>query len=232
MPSKRLGNSLLDGLPARDRGRFASVCEQVDLTLGDVVQEPGGQIRFVYFPVAGMISLLIPSKGHGHLEVGLVGTEGFVGVPAVLGVNFSPLQGLVQGPGAALRVGARAFKRELDHSSALRRSLGRYTFVLMTQLAETAACIKFHRLEARLARWLLMTHDRAKSNDFHLTQEFLAQMLGVRRVGVTNAAGELQKKKLITNTRGEITVLDSTGLEAASCSCYQSGEDIYAHTLG
>jgi CRP-like cAMP-binding protein len=232
MKSVRVGNRLLDGLPARDRSRALAVCQRVDLTIGDILQEPDEKIRYVFFPVSGMISLLIPVKGHNNLEVGLVGTEGFLGIPTVLGVKISSLQGLVQGSGAALRIGVLRFRRELESSPALRRTMNRYTYVLMAQLAESSGCVKFHLLEARLARWLLMTHDRANANDFRLTHEFLAQMLGVRRVGVTNAALELQKRSLITYRRGEITVLDRTGLEAVSCPCYQSGLTIYKHILG
>jgi CRP-like cAMP-binding protein len=232
MKSARIGNRLVTSLPARDRRQLLAICEEVGLAIGCVLQEPGERIKFVYFPVAGMISLLIPVNGRGNLEVGLVGTEGFFGIPTVLGVEVSPLQGLVQGSGAALRISASLFRRELGSSRALRRTMNRYAYVLMAQLAETPACVKFHLLEARLARWLLMTHDRAASNEFHLTHEFLAQMLGVRRVGVTNAAGALQQRNLITYARGEITVLDRAGLEAASCPCYRTGEDIYERTLG
>jgi CRP-like cAMP-binding protein len=209
-----------------------AVCDLVDLKVGDVLQKPNEKIRHVYFPVSGMISLLVPVKGHSNLEVALVGTEGFLGTPALLGVQSSPLQGLVQGSGTAFRIGAHAFRRELKSSPAMRSTLSRYAYVLIAQLAESAGCIRFHLLEARLARWLLMTHDRVNSNEFHLTHEFLAQMLGVRRVGVTNAAGDLQKRNLIAYTRGEITVLDRIGLEAASCPCYRAGQDIYEHILG
>jgi CRP-like cAMP-binding protein len=232
MKSTDFGNRLVMSLSAKDRKRLLAIGEQVDLTIGAILQEPGERIRFVYFPVAGMISLLIPVSGRGNLEVGLVGKEGFLGIPVVLGVDVSPLQGLVQGSGAALRISAPLFRRALASSSTLQRTMNRYAYVFMTQLAETPGCVKFHFLEARLARWLLMTHDRAASNEFYLTHEFLSQMLGVRRVGVTIAAGALQKRKLIAYARGEITVLDRTGLEAASCPCYQTAEDIYEHTLG
>lgn len=228
----RANNRLLDGLPAKCRSHMLSVCEPVDLTIGDVLQAPDERIRHVYFPVSGIISLLVPVEGHGNLEVALVGREGFLGTPTVLGIRTSPLQGLVQDSGAALRLSAPAFRRELESSPAMRRTLSKYAYVLIAQLAESAGCIRFHLLEARLARWLLMTHDRAGSNEFHLTHEFLAQMLGVRRVGVTNAAGDLQKRNLIAYTRGAITVLDRPGLEAASCPCYRTGQDIYEHILG
>ena len=208
-----------------------AVCEPVDLTNGEVLQKPHEKIRHVYFPVSAMISLLVPVKGHGNLEVALVGSEGFLGTPTVLGVESSPLQGLVQGSGTALRLSTHAIRHEIKSSPAMRRMLSKYAYVLFAQLAESAGCIRFHRLEARLARWLLLTHDRASSNEFHLTHEFLAQMLGVRRVGVTNAAGALQARNLIAYTRGNIAVLDRPGLEAASCPCYQTGQDIYARIL-
>ena len=227
MRSESVGNRLLADLPAADRNRVLAVGKRVALTYGDVLQEPGEPIRFVYFPVSGMISLLIPVEDRGNLEVGLLGIEGFLGVPAVLGVRIAALQGLVQGSGVALRLRVPTFRRVLESSAALRRTMSRYAYVMLAQLAGSAGCVRFHLLEARLARWLLMTHDRADSNEFHLTHEFLAQMLGVRRVGVTNAAGVLQRRNLIAYARGEITVLDRAGLEAASCSCYQKGQAVY-----
>jgi hypothetical protein len=175
---------------------------------------------------------LIPVDGRASLETELVGNEGMLGVPLALGVNFSPLQALVQGSGAALRLSAAAFRRELEASPALRRGMNRYVYVLMAQLAQAAACLRFHVLDARLARWLLMTHDRAHSSEFRLTHELLAQMLGVRRVGVTNAAGLLQKRKLVSYSRGDITILDRAGLEAASCNCYRTTKDTYERILG
>jgi CRP-like cAMP-binding protein len=150
----------------------------------------------------------------------------------MLGVNISPLRTLVQGAGAALRMKAATFRRELKHSPALKSLLERYLYVLMSQLAQTAACTRFHLVEARTARWLLMTQDRAHSHKFHLTQEFLSYMLGVRRVGVTKAAGVLQKQKLIGYTRGAVTILDHQGLEAASCPCYENDKKTYERVLG
>jgi CRP-like cAMP-binding protein len=227
-----VANCLVAALPSRDRRRLLAACEEVELIIGDVLYEPAERIRHVYFPVDGFISLLIPVDGRASLEVELVGDEGLLGVSLALGVDVAPLQALVQGSGAALRISAAAFRRELASSPALRRSINRYIYVLMAQLAQASVCTRFHVLDARLARWLLMTHDRAHSNQFHLTHEFLAQMLGVRRVGITNAAGLLQKRKLVSYSRGDIKILDRRGLEAASCGCYRTARATYERILG
>lgn len=227
-----VSNLLLETLPRKDRQQLLASCEQVELTLADILYEPATRIRHVYFPVDSFISLVIPVNSHASLEVELVGNEGMVGVPLMLGVDVSPLRAVVQGAGMALRMTAASFLREIESSLALRRKLHRYLYVLLAQLAQTAACNRFHVLDARLARWLLMTHDCAHSNEFHLTHEVLAQMLGVRRVGVTNAAGLLQAQKLVRYSRGNITVLDRAGLEAASCGCYRTVKDTYESILG
>ena len=225
-------NLLLAGLPRKDRQHILAGCESVELTVAEVLCEPADRIRHVYFPAGSFISLVIPVSGLESLEVELVGNEGMVGVPLVLGVDISALRTVVQGSGMALRMNAATFRRELELSPALRRTLHLYITVFLGQLAQTAACNRFHTLDARLARWLLMTHDRAHSNDFYLTHEVLARMLGVRRVGVTNAAGLLQKQKLVRYSRGNITILDRAGLEAVSCGCYRAVKDTYDAVLG
>jgi CRP-like cAMP-binding protein len=214
-------NSLLAALPRKESRQFTDGLERVALNYGDVLYESGDRIKHVYFPNDSLVSLLTLVDRHQALEVGLVGREGMVGIPLALEMDISPVRALVQGSGTAMRMKAAPFVKELRQNQALQRELHRYTYALMAQVTQTAACNRFHVIEARLARWLLMTHDRMQMNPFKLTQEFLSHMLGVRRVGVTKAARTLQQKKLISYSRGTITILTRKGLEAASCSCYE-----------
>jgi CRP-like cAMP-binding protein len=225
------GNLLLAALPAADRTRLTGDRPPVDLSLSEELSQPGERIRHVYFPVDSFISLITPGTDRAQLEIGLVGNEGMLGVPLLLGVNVSPLRALVQGAGHAWRVDAATFAREIDGNTATRALLNRYLYVVLSQLMQTATCTRFHLVEARLARWLLMTRDRAHSSQFHVTHQFLAYMLGVRRVGVTSAASALQRRKLIRYSRGDLAVLDVRGLERAACPCYAIDKKIYARVL-
>ena len=224
-------NRLLEALPSSDRRRMLAGSESVKLVFADVLYSPGERLSHVYFPTSSFISLIMPVDDVTSLEVGLVGNEGMFGIPLVLGIDVSPLRAVVQGEGLALRMDAAPFCHELGRSQALQREMNRYVFVHMSQLAQTAACTRFHVVEARLARWLLMTQDRARASTFHITQEFMALMLGVRRVGVTKAARSLQTRGLIHYSRGDITVLDRRGLKSASCGCYKADREAYARIL-
>jgi CRP-like cAMP-binding protein len=224
-------NALLSGLRATDRRRMLAQCEPVELTFEEILYERGDRIRHVYFPTASFVSLISAVDRDSNLEVGLVGAEGMLGSSLLLGVEVASLRALVQGAGPALRMDANKFSRELKRSQPLRDRLNLYLYVLMTQLTQMAACARYHLVEARLARWLLMTRDRAQSNEFRLTQEFLAYMLGVRRAGITRAASALQKSKLIRYSRGEMHVLDAQGLEEVSCACYANAARLYTRMM-
>jgi CRP-like cAMP-binding protein len=216
-----IANRLLAALPRKAYLRLLPGLVPVELGFGEVLYEPGKPIRDVYFPGQSLVSLLTLVEGHLALEVGLVGREGMVGVPLALGVDASPVRALVQGGGQAMRMNAARFRKELGSSAPLQRELHHYIHALMSQISQTAGCNRFHIVQSRLARWLLMTRDRVRSAEFRMTHEFLSHMLGVRRVGVTEAAGALQRRKLIEYSRGRIRILDHRGLEAAACACYE-----------
>ena len=214
-------NSLLAALPGEDYRGLLEALKPVMLSSGEVLYQPGERIRHVYFPHGGQVSLLVVMADRKALEVGLVGREGMVGVPLALGVSISPVRALVQGSGSALRMTAASFCEALARSVPLQREVLRYGYAKLIQARQTAACNRFHLVEARLAGWLLLTRDRMRSDRFHLTHEFLADTLGVRRVGVTNAASALQRRRLISYSRGKIRILDPRGLKAAACACYE-----------
>lgn len=220
-------NNLINRLPKRQRSNFIERCERVDLVLGTILYEQNGPIRHVYFPLGGIISVVEIMDGHNPLEVGLIGDEGMLGATLALGIDSAVQHAVVQGVGTALCMSTLRFRRELRDSITLQHMINRYLYVMISQFSKSAACTHFHELETRLARWLLMTHDRAHADDFSLTHKLLADMLGVRRSGVTIAAGVLQKKKLIRYARGQITILNRKGLEAESCKCYTAIADDY-----
>ena len=224
-------NHLIELLPRNDRRSLLALCEPIQLVLAEVLCDPGKPTQHAYFPIDGFISLVARTDSHTGLEVGMIGREGMLGAQLALGVATVPLHALVQGPGAAWRIATADLRRELARSAALRRGLDRYIYVLMSQLAASAACLRFHLIGPRLARWLLMSQDRAHSNSFHVTHEVLALLLGVRRVGITTAASALQRSGLIEYHRGDLTVLDRRGLEAMACGCYAADRQTYAELL-
>jgi CRP-like cAMP-binding protein len=215
-------NTILASLRTAEFARLQAVLEPVTLEFGQVLYEPGKAIRHVYFPIDCLVSLLTAVDSRRSLEVGMVGSEGMAGMPFILGMGVSGVRALVQGGGGALRMAAVAFLIEFDRSPTLQESLYRYMYALMAQISQTAACNRFHAAEPRLARWLLMTRDRVKSDHFPMTHEFLAHMLGTRREGVTAAASALKRRKLIEYRRGDLQILDVRGLKGASCSCYRA----------
>jgi len=215
-----IDNRLLAKLPLADYHRLLEDLELVTLTFGEVLYDPADAITHVHFLNDALVSLLTMTDQQHAIEVGLVGREGLVGVSVALGVPTSPFRITVQGTGTAMRMQAERFCHALTHSPSLQHEVNLYTHALMAQISQTAACNHFHVVEARLARWLLMTRDRVGSNHLHLTHEFLGHMLGVRREGVTNAALALKQQNLIKYSRGRIDIVNGSGLEAASCSCY------------
>jgi CRP-like cAMP-binding protein len=225
-------NRLLAALPRQDYRRLAQYLEPVSLAFGQVLYEPGARITHVYFPYGGVISLLTVVGPNKAAEVGIVGNEGVVGGSAALGIDVSHLLAVVQGAGTAARITSSRLHKELRTHGSWYRELFRFTQALTNQVAQTAACNRFHTVEARLARWLLATRDRVHSPHFHLTHEFLSHMLGVRRPGVTAAATSLQKRRLIAYSRGNIRILDAAGLEASACECYGAVRAMYRRSYG
>lgn len=225
-------NRLLNTLPSADRARLWSRLEPVPLGFKQVLSAPHEPISHVYFPLGGLVSLLAVMADGTALEVGLIGNEGLVGLPIFLGAGSTPGRTLCLIPSEALRLPADAFRAEAGASGALDRVLRRYAQGLFTQVAQTAACNRLHPMAQRLARWLLLTHDRAGADEFPLTHEFVSQMLGVRRASVTVALGTLQQAGAIRSTRGRITIVNRPGLEAAACECYRLVRDEMDRLLG
>jgi CRP-like cAMP-binding protein len=235
MPDSALSaksNQLLTALPRPLRSRLIGRFEPVELQSEELLCTAGQRMRHVYFPTGSFISMILPVTGHPGIEVGLVGNEGMLGGSLMLGIDAAPTNALVQGAGAAWRMEASAFLNEIKRSPPLRQLVNRYLFVTLMQLAQNTACTRFHLVEARLARWLLMTRDRAHANEFYITHAFLSYMLGVRRAGITRAALSLRKSNLIRYSRGVLTVVDGVGLEAVACSCYTILKNDYTRVLG
>jgi len=221
-------NHLLAALPRKDYRKLLPVLEPVKLGFGETLYESQSEIRQVYFPNDCFVSMLTTVDTGRAAEVGLIGSEGMIGVPMALGVAVTPFRAVVQGEGSAMRMTTANFRRNFSTSAALKREVFLFTHLLMIQIAQTAACNRFHLMTQRMARWMLMTHDRVHSNEFRITQEFLALMLGVRRVGVSVAMSALRERKLITYRRGTIAILDQPGLVAAACGCYKTVKDTYS----
>jgi CRP-like cAMP-binding protein len=219
-------------LPTEDLARLRPLLEPVEMPMRHVLHAPGEPIGAVHFPETGWVSVLATLEGGDAAEVGVIGREGMVGLPLFHGADRSPFEAMVQSEGTALRLEARAFQDELGRSSALRDLVLRYALAFNVLVAWTAACNGRHQIEQRLARWMLMGHDRSDGDEFPMTHEFLAMMLGVRRAGVTVAAGMLQKAGLIRYERGRMAVTDRPGLEAAACECHENVGREFRRLLG
>jgi CRP-like cAMP-binding protein len=220
-------NRLLASLPSRDRRRLSSAMETVELPFGKYLYQPGDRIDYVYFPGDCLVSLVATAGDKQLAEVGLVGAEGAVGDSAALRNVISPFQAIVQGAGTAMRMKSSDLRGKFREMNSLQRALLNFSHLLTAQVAQTAACNRFHDVSARLARWLLMTRDRRLTNEFRLTQQFLANMLGVQRGGVSRAASGLKRKQIIRYSRGRITILNQKALAAASCRCYEQVKKLY-----
>ena len=224
-------NHLLDALPAEDYNRLLPHLELVSMPLGNVLYESGNELRHVYFPTTAIVSLLYVMLDGASTEIAVVGNEGIIGVALFMGGETMPNRAVVQSAGQAYRLKGQLLKQEFNRSGKLQHLLLRYTQALLTQMAQTAVCNRHHSLDQQLCRWLLLSLDRLPSNELAMTQELIANMLGVRREGVTEAAGKLQKAGLISYHRGHITVLDRPGLESRTCECYEVVKKEYDRLL-
>jgi CRP-like cAMP-binding protein len=227
-----VANSLLRALPSEVRERLRPEMVYFPFVLGDVVYEPGERMAHVYFPISTVVSLIYTMAEGDTAEMGLVGNEGVVGVALFLGGDTTPNQAVVQVAGGALRISASVMLEEFRRCGPFQVAILRYTQALLTQVSQTAVCNRLHPVEERLCRWLLMTRNRVSSDEVHMTQEFLAYMLGVRREGVTTAAHHLQQAGLIRYRRGHIRILERDRLEAAACECYRVVKDEFDRLLG
>src|ERR1043165_1365992 len=234
-PSDRLDptkNRLPAALPREDYARILPRLGHVSFKLGEVVYESGGQMDYIYFPTTAIISLLYVMEDGSSAGMGMAGNEGLVGVALFMGGNTMPNRAVVQRAGWAVRMKAKVLRDEFARGGAFQRLMLRYTQALLTQMSQTAVCNRLHGIEQQLCRWLLLSHDRLDSDELVMTQELIANMLGVRREGVTASAGRLQEQGLISYVRGRITILDRRGLEAAVCECCKVVKDEYDRLLG
>ena len=228
----RVGNRILAALPAGDYRRLSRELRPVSLDFGRTLYEAGAPIEQAYFPVNAVVSLLCSPGTSDTVEAGTVGSEGMVGLPALLGVETTFNRAVVQSPGEALSIGAGALKSEFDRGGALQTILHRYTHALLATFSLSASCNRFHRVEQRFARWLLVYHDRVQGDQFWLSHEIIARLLGVRRAGVSKVAYAFQNAGLIRYSRGNITILGREKLEALSCACYRIAKQEYDRCLG
>jgi CRP-like cAMP-binding protein len=226
------GNRLLARLPQQELERLLPHLGHVSFALGEVIYESGGQQSYIYFPTSAIISLLYLMENGSSAEMGVAGCEGLVGVALFMGGNTVPNRAVVQSAGVAFRMETKVLQDEFARGGMFQRLLLRYTQALMTQMSQTAVCNRLHTVEQQLCRWLLLSRDRLDTDELVMTQELIANMLGVRREGVTHAAGRLQEKGLISYVRGRITILDRRGLEASVCECYKVVKDEYERLLG
>jgi CRP-like cAMP-binding protein len=225
-------NLLLAALPQEERERIVPHLEQVSFSLGQVVYESGGRLDYVYFPAGAIVSLLYTMENGASAEMGLAGNEGVVGIALFMGGGTMPNRAIVQGAGKAFRMKARVLQEEFARGGRFQQLLLRYTQALITQISQTAVCNRLHTVEQQLCRWLLLSHDRVRADDIIMTQELIADMLGVRREGVTVAAGRLQDMGAISYVRGHIKILDRRKLEATVCECYRVVKDEFDRLLG
>lgn len=230
-PVEPTGNRLLARLPQEEYERLLPHLEHVSFGLGEVVYESGGQMGHIYFPTTAIISLLYMMENGSSAEMGVAGNEGLVGIALFMGGNTVPNRAVVQSAGEAFRMKAQMLQEEFARGGMFQRLLLRYTQALMTQMSQTAVCNRLHTVEQQLCRWLLLSRDRLNSDELVMTQELIANMLGVRREGVTVAARRLQEQGLISYVRGRITLHDRSGLEATVCECYQVVKDEYDRLL-
>ena len=227
-----LMNHLLAALPADEFSRLKPSLEPVSLALGDVIYESGEQLEHIYFPTTAIISLLYIMENGSTAEIGMSGNDGLVGIALYMGGSTTPSRAVVQSAGNAFRLPSTSLTDEFSRGGVFQKILLRYTQSLMTQISQTAVCNRLHSVEKQLCRWLLINHDLLRSNKLIMTHDLIANMLGVRREGVSIAAGHLQEKGLIKYVRGTITMLDRDALELAACECYRVVKDEYDRLLG